>query len=296
VVVPAALPVRRQRTAGPRPRRRGWHPRGVPTDRAEHRPSRAGGAAPTRRALLLAGTGALLAGCTDPGPVPTTAGGGTTGTTTTTTPVPTATPTPTGTPAPTLPPGLTAADVTAGVLRREVPTSGGGTLVVVPGSSPAPASAQVRTVRVEVEQDLLDLGLLDGTAFAGFALAVLNDARGWGAGGSMSFARTDGPSEFRLVLATPDTSAALCRPLRTMGTLSCRTGDAAVLTWYRWVEALADYGDDRTGYRQYVVNHEVGHLLGHGHEPNPGVGRVAPVMVQQTKGLDGALPNPWPFP
>lgn len=241
----------------------------------------------------------LVAGCTGGGgstptaagtsastpPAPTTAAATTT-TTTTPPPVPT----------PVLPPGLTAADVGAGVLRREVPTSGGGSLTVVPGSLPAPPSARVRTIRVEVEQDLLDLGLLDGAAFAAFALGVLNDPRGWGAGGTTSFARTDGPSEFRLVLATPDTSAALCRPLRTMGTLSCRNGDAAVLTWYRWVEALADYGDDRTGYRQYVVNHEVGHLLGHGHDPNPGVGRLAPVMMQQTKGLDGALPNPWPFP
>ncbi len=198
--------------------------------------------------------------------------------------------------APPLPPGLTAADVAAGVLRREVPQTGGGDLLVVPGGAPAPASARVRTLRVEVERDLVDAGLLDPAAFAGFALAVLNDPRGWGAGGSTSFERTDGDAEFRLVLATPDTSAALCRPLRTMGTLSCRNGDAAVLTWYRWVEAIADYGEDRTGYRQYVVNHEVGHLLGHGHEPNPGPGRLAPVMVQQTKGLHGALPNPWPHP
>ncbi|NIZ93187.1 DUF3152 domain-containing protein [Kineosporiaceae bacterium B12] len=182
------------------------------------------------------------------------------------------------------------------MLSAEVPTTGGGDLVVVPGSAPAPPSARVRTLRVEVERDLLEGGLVDGQAFAAFALATLNDPRGWGAGGTTSFARTDGDAELRLVLATPDTSAALCRPLRTMGTLSCRTGDKAVLTTYRWVNAIPDYGSDRTGYRQYVVSHEVGHLLGHGHEPNPGVGRRAPVMMQQTKGLDGALPNPWPNP
>lgn len=262
----------------------------MPTDR----PRLPTGPRPTRRALLLAGTGALVAGCTGPSPAAD-AGPTAPGTSAAATPDP-ATASPTTAAPPPLPPGLTEADVGAGVLRREVPTSGGGTLVVVPGSSPAPPSDRVRTLRVEVEQDLLDLGLLDGAAFAAFALGVLNDPRSWGAGGSTSFERTDGPSEFRLVLATPDTSAALCRPLRTMGTLSCRSGDAAVLTWYRWVEALADYGDDRTGYRQYVVNHEVGHLLGHGHDPNPGAGKVAPVMMQQTKGLDGALPNPWPFP
>ncbi|WP_432488849.1 DUF3152 domain-containing protein [Kineococcus sp. SYSU DK018] len=247
---------------------------------------------PSRRGLLLAGAAALAgAGCTGPGGAARSAASAAPPGTA---PAPTATPTPT--PTPTLPPGLTEADVVAGVLQRQVPQAGGGALEVVPGSSPAPASAHVRTLRVEVEHDLAAAGLVDPARFADFALAVLNDPRGWGAGGTVSFERTDGDAEFRLVLATPDTSAALCRPLRTMGTLSCRVGDAAVLTWYRWVEAIPDYGEDRTGYRQYLVNHEVGHLLGHGHEPNPGPGRLAPVMVQQTKGLDGALPNPWPHP
>ncbi|MBB2900156.1 hypothetical protein FHR75_000944 [Kineococcus radiotolerans] len=252
-----------------------------------------------RRALLLGGLGALawLAGCTGtPSRAAGTATDAAAASPSAPAPVDPPAPVPSTSAAPAPPPGLTGADVAAGVLRREVPQSGGGTLVVVPGSSPAPASARVRTVRVEVEQDLVDAGVLDPAAFAGFALGVLNDPRGWGAGGTTSFARTDGDAEIRLVLATPDTSAALCRPLRTMGTLSCRTGDAAVLTWYRWVEAIPDYGEDRTGYRQYVVNHEVGHALGHGHDPNPGPGRLAPVMMQQTKGLDGALPNPWPNP
>ncbi|WP_432564253.1 DUF3152 domain-containing protein [Kineococcus sp. SYSU DK003] len=256
---------------------------------------------PARRTLLLTGLSVVgvLAGCTG-GPTEATPSTPTAGTPapggSATTPAGTPTATVVTPTTPPLPPGLTAADVAAGVLRREVPQSGGGALTVVPGTSPAPASARVRTVRVEVEQDLLDAGVLDPVAFADFALAVLNDPRSWGAGGTMSFARTDGEAEMRLVVATPDTSAALCRPLRTMGTLSCRNGDAAILTWYRWVEAIEDYGEDRTGYRQYVVNHEIGHALGHGHDPNPGPGQLAPVMMQQTKGLDGALPNPWPHP
>ena len=50
-------------------------------------------------------------------------------------------------------------------------------------------------------------------------------------------------------------------------------------------------------YRRMVVNHETGHYLGHGHivycETNSG---LAPVMLQQSTGLRGCKPNPWPLP
>jgi hypothetical protein len=163
--------------------------------------------------------------------------------------------------------------------------------VVVPGSVPAPGSGPDRTVRVEVEGGLP----VDPTAVANFVLGTLNHPRSWGADGP-AFARTDGPADVVVVLASPRTSAELCRPLDTGGTLSCSVGDRAIITHHRWVLAHPDYGDDRTGYRHYVVNHEVGHVLGYGHVPCPGPGVLAPVMMQQTLGLLGCAPNPWPNP
>ena len=202
-----------------------------------------------------------------------------------------ASPTPAAAPAPD-PDAPTAADRDAGILRRTVTRAGSSAFDVVPGSAAAPGPGEVRTVRVEVERGLP----VDGERFAAFVLATLNDPRGWGHGGTMSFARTDGDAPMTVVLASPDTVADLCDDQSTKGMLSCRNGPRAVLTFHRWVQGTDEYADNLPGYRQYLVNHEVGHALGHGHERCPGPGRPAPVMQQQTLGLKGCTQNPWPFP
>ena len=191
-----------------------------------------------------------------------------------------------------LPPGLTAADVSAGLLSADVPEVAGGTFVVVPGSDPGPGTAPVRTVRVEVEQGLA----VDGAAFAATVMATLNDPRSWGGDGSMSFARTDGDAEIRVLLASPKTVDALCAPLRTDGEVSCGRAGHAALNLRRWVEATNENAADKTLYRQYLVNHEVGHLLGHQHERCGGAGQLAPVMQQQSYKVAPCVPNAWPFP
>ncbi|HST85913.1 MAG TPA: DUF3152 domain-containing protein [Kineosporiaceae bacterium] len=187
---------------------------------------------------------------------------------------------------------LPALDRLAGLRSEKVAWSGSGKLRIVPGNRAAPGKGRIYRVRIEVE-----VGLdIDRAAFARFVMATLNDKRSWTENGRRRFARTDGKADFRVVLASPKTSAAICQPLQTFGKLSCRNGDAAVLTTYRWTKAIPEYKGNHDGYRHYVINHEVGHALGHGHEYCAGKGRIAPVMMQQTKGLKGCKPNPWPHP
>ncbi|WP_066908131.1 DUF3152 domain-containing protein [Millisia brevis] len=185
-----------------------------------------------------------------------------------------------------------AQDSPAGVLSRVIPWTGTGELSTVAGTPGSPVPPGPRHLRVRVETEV---GLpVDATRFADFAIDVLNDPRGWG-GRGYTFERTDGSdAAFELILASPDTSERMCAPLGTFGTMSCRAGNRVILTWYRWAIGIPDYGTAVTDYRRYVVNHEVGHYLGFGHVFCPGVGQPAPLMMQQTKGLDGCLPNPWP--
>ncbi|MGN6301621.1 MAG: DUF3152 domain-containing protein, partial [Angustibacter sp.] len=179
----------------------------------------------------------------------------------------------------------------ASARATDVVSRGSGRLVPVPGRTPAPGRGATTTVRVEVEAGVD----VDRAAFAAAVLATLNDDRSWGHGGRRTFARTDGDADVVVVLASPETSARLCRPLQTFGKLSCRSGPRAVLTSYRWLLGTPEF-PDLAIYRQYVVNHEVGHVLGHGHEQCGGTGRLAPVMQQQTKRVAPCRPNAWPYP
>ncbi|WP_440697239.1 DUF3152 domain-containing protein [Cellulosimicrobium sp. 22598] len=171
----------------------------------------------------------------------------------------------------------------------------GGALDVVPGEAPAPGAGTVRSVRVEVEQGLP----VDGEVLATAVLATLNDPRGWSGPDGVTFSRTAADdASIRVVLASPATTDRMCAPLATEGKYSCgnSVSGVAVLNFERWVLGAPDFGDDLATYRQYLVNHEVGHVLGHGHEDCPAPGAVAPVMVQQSISAQGCLTNGWPVP
>jgi hypothetical protein len=201
---------------------------------------------------------------------------------------PTSSPTPEATP-----PAAPQPEVGSGLLGTQVAAPPTGVFVVADGEVPASGAGAVRTVRIEVEQGLP----VDAQVFADAVMATLNDPRGWSTPDAVTFARTTAPdAAIRVVLATPETTDQLCAPLRTNGTYSCGVTGMAVLNFTRWVSGATDFGADMVGYRQYLVNHEVGHVLGHRHESCPAPGALAPVMVQQTISAQGCVVNGWPNP
>lgn len=186
------------------------------------------------------------------------------------------------------PPATTASTLDAGVIPPSDQFS------VAPGSGPAVGQGELRTYTVEVEVGIP----IDPADLAAVVDAVLADPRGWTAAGDVALQRVapDQEPSFRIRLATPATTDAHCAPLDTYGELSCRNGADVMLNLRRWVSGAAPSEMSLAEYRKYMVSHEVGHALDRDHEACPGPGVLAPVMLQQTLGLDGCRPNPWPFP
>ncbi|MEV6982996.1 DUF3152 domain-containing protein [Sphaerisporangium sp. NPDC051017] len=177
----------------------------------------------------------------------------------------------------------------------EVPRSAKGAYTLVRGVARPPKGRKGQLVRymVEVEKGLP----FDPDEFAAQVHKTLNDPRGWGAGGRMRFKRVDsGPVRFRVSLSSPTFTDRQCLPLRTLGDVSCWNGRRSVINARRWATGTPGYRGNLALYRQYVISHEVGHALGHGHENCPSPRDLAPVMTQQTISLQGCRPNPWPFP
>lgn len=123
---------------------------------------------------------------------------------------------------------------------------------------------------------------------------TLADKRGW-IRGSYRFQRVEEGGGTLILVADPRTTDKLCAPLTTKGQVSCCNGRFIVVNVNRWKDAVPHWKGTVHTYRQMLINHEMGHRIGHGHSKCPGEGQLAPVMQQQTYGLQGCKENSWPL-
>jgi hypothetical protein len=135
---------------------------------------------------------------------------------------------------------------------------------------------------------------VDLDRFARQVQQTYDDPRGW-RGSGIAFRRVPRGGDFTVVLS----EARLLPSFSSICTVwwSCRVGRDVVVNETRWLRTSPAWrasGSSLRDYRHMVLNHETGHWLGWGHRTCGTPGRPAPVMQQQSKGLDGCRANPWP--
>ncbi|MCX5385497.1 DUF3152 domain-containing protein [Streptomyces sp. NBC_00083] len=181
---------------------------------------------------------------------------------------------------------------------------GPGDFETVPGAAAAPGKGRKYRYRVDLEKGLG----LDGALFAEAVQKTLNDDRSWSHNGAMTFERiSSGKPDFVVTLASPGTTGVWCQKSgldTTEDNVSCDSAatDRVMINAFRWAQGSETFGWGKAmvAYRQMLINHEVGHRLGHNHVSCRTPGALAPVMQQQTKSLDidgiACRPNPWVYP
>ncbi|THA71704.1 DUF3152 domain-containing protein [Streptomyces sp. A0642] len=178
-----------------------------------------------------------------------------------------------------------------------------GKFETVAGTAKAPGKGHKYRYRIDVEHGLR----LDSALFAQAVQATLNDDRSWAHDGDMTFERiSTGKPDFVITLASPGTTGEWCKKsgLDTLeDNVSCDSAatERVMINAYRWAQGSSTFGPDKLfAYRQMLINHEVGHRLGHNHVSCGTKGALAPVMQQQTKSLDidgiKCRPNAWVYP
>jgi hypothetical protein len=173
---------------------------------------------------------------------------------------------------------------------RDLLVGGGGTTTSTAAATttaPSPVSVEYR-----IEVRSADPAFAD---FPAIVEATIADARGWSRAGFV-LRRAD-VAPYAVVLAEPDDAQELCRPYDVYRAYSCQNGPLVVLNADRWRHATPEWTGDLATYRQMLVSHEFGHLLGQRHPRRqcPQPGEPAAVMAQQSTELRGCLPNPWPL-
>ncbi|KXP01044.1 DUF3152 domain-containing protein [Tsukamurella pseudospumae] len=161
---------------------------------------------------------------------------------------------------------------------------------VVPGATPKVGEGRQQTFTYMIAvEDGVDMSALSGDqAFAAMIDKTLSDPRSWIHDPAVAFQRIDkGTPTFTISLTSPMTTRSACGYTIQLES-SCYNGELGrvVINLARWVRGATAFEGDLTGYRQYAINHEVGHAIGYAqHVPCPAQGALAPIMMQQSFGV-----------
>lgn len=169
--------------------------------------------------------------------------------------------------------------------------SGKGTWHLVPGKGKVVGEdGKLYRYTVEVEDGIDPSSYGGDDAFATMVEGTLSDPRSWTGDGKVRFQRIGKPeqADFRISLTTPGTNHKpdICGySIRYESSCYRRSIDRVVINLARWVRGAKAFNADMGTYRQYAINHEVGHALGNGHVGCGRTDSLAPVMMQQSFGV-----------
>ncbi len=140
------------------------------------------------------------------------------------------------------------------------------------------------TYRLVIDPELRDI---DFTGAQIEVYRLLNSPIGWEKYG-YTFVPVLDNENVLIRISTPFT----IRNLGGDSELSCAElgGNKIHLNAYRWLYGAPASGLPLDLYRQYMVSHEMGHIMGLKHVTNPEHG-PAPIMIQQTLGIGNCIPN-----
>jgi hypothetical protein len=161
----------------------------------------------------------------------------------------------------------------------------------------AAANRAAQDANMTVRYSVMSRGVTtaDMAEFSTQVNQTLNDGQGWARLG-VAFEEVASGGNFIMVLSSSDQMTSFSSGCSALW--SCRVGQYVIINQDRWLDASEAWyqgGGSLRDYRHSVVNHEVGHWLGHDHATCDGPGQPAKVMQQQSIDLQGCVINPWPL-
>lgn len=147
----------------------------------------------------------------------------------------------------------------------------------------------MKTIRYKfhIDSDVQKMySIKDSENIAFLIASYLNSPYGW----DYFFEPVTSREDVLIRLSSPTTIKSKCGLPQN---LSCAemNGKHMYLNSDRWFYGSSKSKQTLDGYRQYVVLHEMGHILGYNHKKCPCKGCPAPIMMQQTLGIGECKPN-----